>query len=75
MSDELHLTIQYSDAGDGWVTAQVLEIPGAISEGKTREEAKANVLDALDVVLTPDEQLAGGSEMRDSESLTLTVAP
>ena len=53
MSDELHLTIQYSDAGDGWVTAQVLEIPGAISEGETREDAKANVLDALEVVLTP----------------------
>ena len=74
MSDELHLTIRYSDAGDGWVTAQVLEIPGAISEGKTREEAKANVLDALEVVLTPDEELAGGSRDEDSESLTLTVA-
>jgi len=74
MSDQLHLTIRYSDAGGGWVTAQVLEIPGAISEGKTREEAKANVLDALDVVLTPDEELAGGSKDGDHESLTLTVA-
>ncbi len=74
MSDELHLTIQYSDAGNGWVTAQVLEIPGAISEGETREEAKANVLDALEVVLTPDEMLAGGTGVEDSESLTLTVA-
>ncbi len=74
MSDELHLTIRYSDAGDGWVTAQVLEIPGAISEGKTRDEAKLNVLDALEVVLTPDEELAGGSKAEDSESLILTVA-
>lgn len=74
MSDELHLTIRYSDAGDGWVTAQVVEIPGAISEGKSREEARANVIDALDVVLTPDEELAGQSAGEDSESLTLTVA-
>jgi predicted RNase H-like HicB family nuclease len=74
VSDQLHLTIRYSDAGDGWVTAQVAEIPGAISQGKTREEAKANVLDALDVLLTPDEQLAGESSGDDSESLTLTVA-
>jgi predicted RNase H-like HicB family nuclease len=74
MSDELHLTIRYSDAGDGWITAQVLEIPGAISEGETREAAKANVLDALEVVLTPDEKLAGGSRDDDSESLVLTVA-
>ena len=75
MSGELHLTILYSDAGDGWVTAQVAEIPGAISEGKDRAEARANVLDALEVVLTPDAELAGGSANGDSESLTLTVAP
>lgn len=74
MSESLHLTIRYSDAGDGWITAQVAEIPGAISQGKTREEARANVIDALDVLLTPDEELAGESRDEDSESLTLTVA-
>jgi predicted RNase H-like HicB family nuclease len=56
------------------VTAQVAEIPGAISEGKTREEARSNVLDALDVLLTPDEKLAGTPASDDSESLTFTVA-
>jgi predicted RNase H-like HicB family nuclease len=75
VSDELHLTIRYSDAGDGWITAQIAEIPGAISEGKTRDEARANVLDALEVVLTPDEKLRGEPSNGDSESLTLTVAP
>jgi predicted RNase H-like HicB family nuclease len=74
MSDELHLTIRYSDAGDGWFTAQVVEIPGAISEGATREEARANVLDALETLLTPDHELAGEPTDEDSESLTLTVA-
>ncbi len=73
MSDKLHLTIRYADAGDGWVTAQVAEIPGAISESATREEARANVLDALEVLLTPDEQLAGAVADDDSESLTLTL--
>jgi predicted RNase H-like HicB family nuclease len=68
------LTIRYSDSGEGWVTAQVAEIPGAISEGRTREEARSNVLDALGVLLTPDEELAGGAASGDSESLTLTVA-
>jgi predicted RNase H-like HicB family nuclease len=53
MTGQLRLTIRYTDAGDGWVTAQVLEIPGAISEGPTRAEARENVLDALQVVLTP----------------------
>ena len=74
MSEKLHLTIRYADAGEGWVTAQVAEIPGAISEGRTRGEARANVLDALDVLLTPDEQLNGAEAGEDSESLTLTVA-
>jgi predicted RNase H-like HicB family nuclease len=72
--EELHLTVRYSDAGDGWVTAQIAEIPGAISQGATREEARANVIDALDLLLTPDEQVAGETQPDDSESLTLTIA-
>jgi predicted RNase H-like HicB family nuclease len=74
MSDELHLTIRYEKAGDGWLTAQVVEIPGAISEGGSREEARENVLDALETLLTPDEELTGQQASDDSESLTLTVA-
>lgn len=74
MSDKLRLTIRYSDADDGWVTAQVAEIPGAISEGKTREEARENVIDALELLLTPDETLAGQTDGENSESLTLAVA-
>jgi predicted RNase H-like HicB family nuclease len=74
VSDELHLTIRYSDAGDGWVTAQIAEIAGAISQGATREEARTNVLDALELLLTPDEQLTGATQPDDSESLTLTIA-
>jgi predicted RNase H-like HicB family nuclease len=75
MTDSLHLTIRYEDAGDGWVTAQIAEVPGAISQGETREQARANVIDALDLVLTPDEELAGEPNGADSESVTLTVAP
>ena len=74
MSDELRLTVRYAEAGDGWITAQVAELPGAISQGKTRDEARANVIDALAVVLTPDEEFAGEPRDDDSESLTLTVA-
>lgn len=74
MNDELRVTVRYTDAGDGWVTAQVAEIPGAISQGNTRDEARANVIDALAVVLTPDEEFAGALRSDDSESLTLTVA-
>jgi hypothetical protein len=55
VSDSLELTVRYEDAGDGWVTAQILEVPGAISERRGRGEARANVIDALQTVLMPDE--------------------
>jgi predicted RNase H-like HicB family nuclease len=74
VNESLHLTIRYDDAGDGWITAQVAEIPGAISQGKSREEARANVIDALNVLLTPDAELAGERGDADSESVVLTVA-
>ena len=73
MSDALELTVRYEDAGEGWVTAQVLEVPGAFSEGRGRVKARAKGIDALRTVLTPDEQLAG-EVPGDSEPLKLTVS-
>lgn len=52
MGDTLHFTIRYSPLEDGWVMAQVEEVPGALSQGRTREEARENVLDALRLMLT-----------------------
>ena len=45
------LNIQLSDAGDGYVMAECVDIPGCISQGKTREEALANIVDAISVCL------------------------
>jgi hypothetical protein len=41
------LTIEYTENEDGWVTAQIVEYPAAISQGATRHEAWLNVLNAL----------------------------
>jgi predicted RNase H-like HicB family nuclease len=59
---------------EGWIVARVLEVPGAISQGRTREEARENVLDALRTVLTPDEELAGEAPASDREHLRFTAA-
>jgi len=72
--ETLKLTIHYEDAGDGWVMASIPEVPGAISQGRTRAEARQNVIDALQTVLTPDDQLAGGPASGDDELLELTIA-
>jgi predicted RNase H-like HicB family nuclease len=54
MSDTLRFTIRYSDGGEGWIMAQVEEVPGAISQGRTRPEARENVIDALRLMLKPE---------------------
>ncbi len=54
MSDALSFTLHFSDGGEGWILAQVEEVPGAISQGRTRDEARANVIDALRLMLAPD---------------------
>lgn len=63
------LDVVYDDAGGGWIMATVPQIPGAFSQGRTREEARANVLDALRELL-----LARGAEDPAPDALTLTIA-
>jgi predicted RNase H-like HicB family nuclease len=74
MSETVRLTVRFEDAGEGWVMATIPEVPGAISQGRDRDEARENVIDALRVVLTPDEQLAGADLGENAEPLELTIA-
>ncbi|HEU4905053.1 MAG TPA: hypothetical protein VFT19_02920 [Solirubrobacterales bacterium] len=59
---------------EGWIVARILEVPGAMSQGRSREEARENVLDALRTVLTPDEELAGEAPAAGREHLRFTAA-
>jgi predicted RNase H-like HicB family nuclease len=75
MSDPLRLTIVYEQGDDGWIVASVPEVPGALSQGHTRDEARANVIDALRGIL----ELRFGEHAltepaADSESLELVIA-
>jgi predicted RNase H-like HicB family nuclease len=47
MSNPLHLTILYEEGGDGWIVSSVPEVPGVLSQGRTKEEAREMALDAL----------------------------
>jgi predicted RNase H-like HicB family nuclease len=70
MAASVDFTISFDGPDeDGWVVARILEVPGAISQGRTREEARENVLDALRTVLTPDEELSGQTPQADREHL------
>lgn len=75
MSETLRLTIVYEDGGDGLTIASVPEVPGAHSQGHSREEARENVIDALRGIL----ELRFGEHAlsepaSDSEPLQLTIA-
>jgi len=69
MSDALRFTIRYSDGGEGWVMAQVEEVPAAISQGRTREEARENVTDALRLMLKPEPGETGDPDREPLELL------
>jgi predicted RNase H-like HicB family nuclease len=45
-------TVVYEWSEDGWWVAEIAEVPGAISQGRSKEEAKADVLDALSELLS-----------------------
>jgi hypothetical protein len=53
VSESLDLTIVYEDGEDGWVVASIPEVKGVHSQGRTREEARTNVIDALKLMLSP----------------------
>ena len=42
---------------DGWFVARCLELPAAISQGKTREEAARNIEEAISLVLEDEGEL------------------
>ena len=69
---ELDLTILYEDAGDGWIMSSIPAVPGVLSQGRTREQARENVLEALALMLSPEPPEAGDD--RERELLHLTVA-
>ena len=69
------LTIVFEPDEDGWIVASIPEVPGANSQGRTREEARENVIDALHGIL----ELRFGEHAlsepaADSESLELRIA-
>ncbi len=74
MSERLRLTVTFDEPDEeGWIVARVIEVPGAISQGRSREEARVNLIDALRLMLSPDDDdkriVDGQSELLE---LTLT---
>lgn len=69
MEGTLRLRIEYEPGEDGWVLAQIPAVPGAMSQGRTRKQARENVLDALQLLLSSEPAAESG----EAESVELTV--
>lgn len=52
--------------------ASIPEVAGVFSQGRTRDEARANVIDALRLMLSAEP--AGDDDRREREQLHLTIA-
>lgn len=44
-------TAIYEDGENGWIVATCPEVPGAITQGRTIEEARENLKDAIHMML------------------------
>ena len=51
-------TIIYERDEDGWWIANIPEVPGAFSRGRTRKQARENALDALQELMIARRELA-----------------
>jgi predicted RNase H-like HicB family nuclease len=45
------LKVVYTRGEDGYIVAECPQLPGCMSQGKTREEASKNIADAIESVL------------------------
>jgi predicted RNase H-like HicB family nuclease len=54
----MQFTIKLEESDEGGYTAQCLEIPAAISEGETREDALENIKEAIQLVLEVTQEQA-----------------
>ena len=46
--------MRYEAGEEDWIVASIHQVPGALSQGRTRQEARSNVLDALRLLLSPE---------------------
>lgn len=70
--EQLNLTIVYEPGEEGWIIASIPEVAGVFSQGRTQAEARANVIDALRLMLSPEP--GDADDRREREALHLMIA-
>ena len=65
---ESNLTIIFERGDDGCWIATIPEVPGAFSQGQTKDEARRNVLDALAELMAARREIALREKAADAET-------
>jgi predicted RNase H-like HicB family nuclease len=68
------LTILYTEDETGMITAHIPEVPGAVSFGKTVDEAREMVLDALRELLEYRASVSESEPATSRETLSFELA-
>jgi len=58
---------------DGWIVAECPALPGCVSQGKTEQEALANIKEAITAWLWAEDQKAAESLPEDEAPLVVAV--
>ena len=67
-------TVVFEFGSDGWWTASIAEVPGVVSQGRTKDEAREMVVDALLEMLAyrKEKAIFGKALSTDYETLSAT---
>lgn len=67
-------TIIFERGENGWWISTIPEVPGALSQGRTKDEARQNALDPLTELMAARRELALRQRAADSEVETIRIA-
>jgi len=68
----MKLIVTLRDGEDGWIVAECPQLPGCVSQGKTRDEALANIREAIELVIEVRAKRGEGIFL-DSEEIEVAV--
>ena len=71
MKHEFYVT--YTPIEDGWILAQAPEIPGAVTQGRTMDEARAMIKEAVELLLESYRENAEQNASNDTVRETLFI--
>ena len=66
-------TVVFQTVEDGWIMARAPEIPGAVSQGRTLEEARSMIKEAVELLLQCYREQAETDTPSDAIWETITV--